>query len=157
MVQNLKDLMKQFSDETKCREFLVQQRWNGKPECPYCKSTISYKIENGKRFKCGNSECYKKYSVTVGSVFHASNIPLTTWFPAMYLILSHKKGISSIQLGKDLGVTQKTAWFMNHRIRESLKEKGSSLLANTALVKVRLIIPKQLKNKLGTIMDKIYL
>ena len=120
--------MAKFSDENVCREFLIQQRWNGKPICPYCGCDKSYKIENGKRFKCGNSECYKKYSVTVGSVFHASNIPLTTWFPAMYLILSHKKGISSCQLARDLGVTQKTAWFMNHRIRESLKEKGSSLL-----------------------------
>ena len=131
MVQNLKDLIKKFSDEDKCRHFLVQQRWNGNPECPYCNSTKWYSIENGKRFKCGNKECYKKYSVTVGTVFHASNIPLTTWFPALYLVTAHKKGISSIQLAKDLGTTQKTAWFMIHRIRESLKEKGSSLLSGT--------------------------
>jgi transposase-like protein len=131
MVQNLKDLMAKFSDEAQCRAFLVQQRWNGSPICPYCQSEKWYSIEDGKRFKCGNSKCYKKYSVTVGSVFHASNIPLTTWFPAMYLILSHKKGISSIQLAKDLGVTQKTAWFMLHRIRESLKEKNSPLLSGT--------------------------
>ena len=130
MVQNLKYLMKKFADENVCREFLIQQRWNGKPVCPYCGCDKHYKIENGKRFKCGNSECYKKYSVTVGSIFHASNIPLSTWFPAVYLIVSHKKGISSCQLARDLGVTQKTAWFMLHRIRESLKEKGSSLLGN---------------------------
>jgi transposase-like protein len=131
MVQNLKQLMKDFSTEEYCREFLIRQRWNGKPQCPYCGCDKSYKIENGKRFKCGNSECYKKYSVTVGTIFHASNIPLTTWFPAMYLITAHKKGISSIQLAKDLGVSQKTAWFMNHRIRESLKEKNSPLLSGT--------------------------
>lgn len=134
MVQNLKDLMAKFSSEDVCRDFLVQQRWNGKPECPYCGCDKSYMIEQGKRFKCGNSECYKKYSVTVGTVFHASNIPLTTWFPAMYLILSHKKGISSCQLAKDMGVTQKTAWFMLHRIRESLKEKNSPLLSNVVEV-----------------------
>jgi len=131
MVQNLKDLMAKFSNEDVCREYLAKQRWNGEPVCPYCGAGKHYIIENGKRYKCGNSECYKKYSVTVGSIFHASNIPLTTWFPAMYLILSHKKGISSIQLAKDLGVTQKTAWFMLHRIREALKEKGSSLLGGT--------------------------
>ncbi|MEP7238113.1 MAG: IS1595 family transposase [Ferruginibacter sp.] len=130
MVQNLKDLMAKFSNEDTCREFLAQQRWGGKPVCPYCGSGKHYIIEGGKRYKCGNNECYKKYSVTVGSIFHASNIPLTTWFPAMYLIISHKKGISSIQLGKDLGVTQKTAWFMLHRIRESLKDKESTLLSN---------------------------
>ena len=131
MVKNIKDLFKKFSVESDCREFLVQQRWNGNPECPYCNSTKWYSIENGKRFKCGNKECYKKYSVTVGTVFHASNIPLTTWFPALYLVTAHKKGISSIQLAKDLGTTQKTAWFMIHRIRESLKEKGSTLLSGT--------------------------
>lgn len=128
MVKNLKDLMTRFKDEDVCREYLVKQLWNGVPVCPYCGCTKSYRIENGKRFKCGNSACYKKYSVTVGTVFHASNIPLSTWFPAMYLIASNKKGISSIQLGKHLGVTQKTAWFMMHRIREALKEKNSPLL-----------------------------
>ncbi|MDP4284106.1 MAG: IS1595 family transposase [Bacteroidota bacterium] len=130
-VKTLTDVIRQFSDEDKCRQFLVQQRWNGCPECPYCGSNKYYIIENGKRFKCGNKECYKKYSVTTGSVFHASNIPLTTWFPAVYLITSHKKGISSIQLAKDLGVTQKTGWFMLHRIREFLKTNGSLLLKNT--------------------------
>jgi transposase-like protein len=131
MVTNLKQLMKDFSDEQHCRDFLVRQRWNGSPVCPYCGSGKWYSIEGGKRFKCGNSECYKKYSVTVGTVFHASNIPLTTWFPAMYILSAHKKGISSVQLAKDLGVTQKTAWFMMHRIRESLKDKSSDLLRGT--------------------------
>lgn len=134
MVKNLKDLMKKFESEEKCREFLIQQRWNGIPECPKCGSTKSYKIDNGKRFKCANNQCYNKFSVTVGTVFEASNIPLSTWFPAMYLIISHKKGISSVQLAKDLGVTQKTAWFMLHRIRESLQEKGSNLLSNVVEV-----------------------
>ena len=134
MITNLKQLMQDFDTEEKCRAFLVRQRWNGSPVCPYCQSNKWYSIEGGKRFKCGNSECYKKYSVTVGTVFHASNIPLTTWFPAMYIISAHKKGISSIQLSKDLGVTQKTAWFMLHRIRESLKDKNSDLL--TGVVEV---------------------
>jgi len=128
MVKNLKDLMTRFKDEAACREFLVQQRWNGEPICPYCGHRKSYRIEAGKRFKCANQTCYKKYSVTVGTIFEASNIPLTTWFAAMYLITAHKKGISSVQLGKDLGVTQKTAWFVLHRIRESLRENSPALL-----------------------------
>jgi transposase-like protein len=131
MVKNLKDLFAKFKDEAACRELLIQQRWNGKPECPYCGHDKAYVIENGKRFKCANQTCYKKYSVTVGTVFEASNIPLTTWFPAMYIIASHKKGISSVQLAKDLGVTQKTAWFMLHRIRESLKDNHPGLLSGT--------------------------
>lgn len=131
---NLKELIVRFQDEDTCIKYLVQQRWGGNPVCPYCGATKYYNIENGKRFKCGNKECYKKYSVTVGTVMQATNIPLSTWLPAMYLIASHKKGISSCQLARDLGVTQKTAWFMLHRIRESLKEKGSALLTNTVEV-----------------------
>jgi transposase-like protein len=129
MVKDLKDLFKKFDDEAKCREFLVQQRWNGVPECPYCGCRKSYSIEAGKRFKCANSECWKKYSVTVGTIFEATNIPLSKWFPAVYIATAHKKGISSVQLAKDLGVTQKTAWFMLHRIREGLRENQPLLLS----------------------------
>jgi transposase-like protein len=129
MVKNLKDLFAKFKDEDVCRQFLIKQRWNGIPVCPYCGHTKAYNIENGKRFKCANQTCYKKYSVTVGTIFEASNIPLSTWFPAMYIIASHKKGISSYQLAKDIGVSQKTAWFMLHRIRESLKENHPNLLS----------------------------
>src|SRR5665213_2757892 len=129
MVKNLKDLMAKFSNENKCREMLVAQRWNGVPTCPKCGCQKSYIIDMGKRFKCANNKCYYRYSVVTGTVFEASNIPLTTWFPAMYLIASHKKGISSVQLAKDLGVTQKTGWFMLHRIREALKDKNSKLLS----------------------------
>lgn len=133
-IRNLKELFIEFSDEQKCRDLLVQQRWNGSPICPYCGSNNFYVIEGGKRFKCGNKECYKKYSVTVGTIFHASNIPLSTWFGAVYLLSSHKKGISSCQVAKDLGVSQKTAWFMLHRIRESLNNNTLPLLKNTVEV-----------------------
>ena len=129
--KNLKELIKNFSDEQKCIDLLVQMRWNGCPICPYCNSDKWYKIEGGKRFKCANKECYKKYSVTVGTPMKASNIPLTTWLPAIYLVTSHKKGISSCQLAKDLGTSQKTAWFMIHRIREMHREKQLFPLKNT--------------------------
>ena len=132
MVKNLKDLMKKFADERVCREHLENKRWpDGNITCQYCGHNKCYKIENGTRYKCANNKCYKRFKVTVGTIFEASNIPLSTWFPALYLILSHKKGISSIQLGKDLGVTQKTAWFMLHRIRQQLKANSSTLLSGT--------------------------
>ncbi len=128
--KNLKELIREFSDEQKCIDFLVQYRWHGSPVCPYCNSNKWYSIEKGKRFKCGNSQCYKKYSVTVGTIFHGSHIPLSTWFPALYFLSAHKKGISSCQLARDLGICQKTAWFMLHRIRESLRSKDSIFLKN---------------------------
>jgi transposase-like protein len=131
MVKNLQHLTKIFNSEKKCIDFLIKQRWNNEPVCPYCGHKKAYIIEGGKRFKCANSECYKKFSVTVGTIFHASNIKLNIWFKAVYLILSHKKGISSCQLARDLGTTQKTAWFMLHRIRESLKETNPEMLFGT--------------------------
>ncbi len=116
--KNLHDLLSQLPDEASCRLYFEQYRWaEGKPVCPHCGSGRAYRIEKGKRFKCGNPECYKKYSVMVGTIFESSNIPLQKWFIAIYMATNHKKGISSCQLARDLGVTQKTAWFMLHRLR----------------------------------------
>jgi transposase-like protein len=131
MIKNLKQVFRKFNTEAKCIDFMVQSRWNGKPVCPFCGHEKSYVVNNGKGFKCASSACYKKYSVTIGTVFQCSNIPLTTWLPAVYIIHSHKKGISSVQLAKDLGVTQKTSWFMLHRIREFMKENNPGLLGGT--------------------------
>ena len=129
--KNLKELLVNFgNDEQKCREYLAQRRWNGNPQCVYCGHENPYVIENGKRYKCRNKACHKKFSVTVGTIFEDSNIPLSTWFAAVYICTSHKKGISSHQLGRDLGLTQKTAWFLEHRIREMLKDKNPALLKN---------------------------
>jgi transposase-like protein len=130
MFTNLRELVLSMPTEETCREYLVQQRWQGKPVCPYCGSGRVYSIEKGKRFKCGNSECYKKFSATVGTIFEASNIPLSKWFLAVYISTAHKKGISSYQLGKDVGVTQKTGWFMLHRIREMMRTKHETKLDN---------------------------
>lgn len=127
--KSLIELFDTFKTEEQCREYLVQQRWNGKPVCPHCGySDKAYKIEGGKRFKCGNKECYKKYSVTVGTFFENSNIELRTWFAAMYLITAHKKGISSLQLSRDLNIHQKTAWFMLHRIRGMVANNAPDML-----------------------------
>lgn len=134
MVKSFAEFMQKFGTEEKCMEFLIEKIWEGIPTCPHCGCTKSYKIEGGKRFKCANNQCYKKYRVTVGTIFESSNIPLTKWFHAMYVLTAHKKGISSVQLAKDIGVTQKTSWFILHRIREALREKGSILLKNDVQV-----------------------
>ena len=118
--RNLKDLIQYFSDEDICRQYLEAHRWGGIPTCPHCSSDKWYKIKNTPRYKCGN--CKKKYSVTVGTFMENSNIPLSSWFMAIYVIAAHKAGISSIQLGKDIGVTQKSAWFLGHRIRKMFEE-----------------------------------
>ena len=129
MFKNLHELLLKMPTEKDCRDYLIQQRWNGKPVCPYCGfDSKTYVIEGGKRFKCGSKECGKKYSVTVGTIFESSQIPLTKWLNACYVVTAHKKGISSHQLGRDLGITQRSAWFMIHRIREMMKNVSDVLL-----------------------------
>lgn len=128
MFNNLRELIVSMPDEKRCRDYIAEQRWHGKPVCPYCGHEKCYVIENGERYKCANNKCYKRFTVTVGTIFHASNVPLTKWLTAIYIITAHKKGISSHQLAKDVGVTQKTAWFMNHRIREVLKPTQDEIL-----------------------------
>lgn len=123
MFNNLHELIATMPDEKACRDYVIQQRWNGKPVCPHCGHDKVYIIEGGKKFKCASKLCYKKFSVTVGTVFECSNIPLTKWLMALYICTAHKKGISSYQLAKDIGVSQKTAWFMLHRLREILRVK----------------------------------
>jgi len=117
---NLVQLFSYFNNEQVCREYLEQIRWNGNITCPYedCKHDKVFKYSNGKVYKC--DKCKRQFSVKVGTMFEGSKISLQKWFAAIYLMTSHKKGISSLQLHRDLGITQKTAWFMLHRIRHSL-------------------------------------
>lgn len=129
MFKNLRELILSMPTEEICREYLAKQRWpDGKVTCPYCGHPKSYVIDKGERYKCASKECYKRFRITVGTIFESSNVPLTKWFTAIYLITAHKKGISSHQLGKDISVTQQTAWFMLHRVREMLRKKEAVML-----------------------------
>lgn len=121
-----------FKDEETCRAYLEQQRWGGTPACPFCGVVNPYKTNRG--FKCRNKACHKKFSVTVGTVYENSKIPLHIWFAAIYLGTSSKKGISSLQTSRQLGITQKTAWFLNHRVREMLREKAPQMLTGTVQI-----------------------
>lgn len=118
MFKNLRELIASMPDESQCREYLIDQRWpDGKVICPYCDCGKVYRIKERSRFICSSKECGKKFSVTVGTFFQDSKIPIKKWLTALYLSTAHKKGISSYQLGRDIGVSQKCAWFMLHRIR----------------------------------------
>lgn len=118
--KTLVDLLTYFNNEQVCRDYLELIRWNGQLECPYsdCSHNKIFKYSNGKVYKC--DKCKRQYSVRVGTIFEDSKISLQKWYAAIYLITSHKKGISSLQLHRDCGVTQKTAWYMLHRVRHSL-------------------------------------
>jgi len=126
--KSILEFQREFSTEDKCRKYLEQQRWNGTPACPFCGSLNVCRFSNGKIFKCREKQCRQKFSVTVGTIYQNTKIPLTKWFLATYILSVHSKGISSLQLANWLGTTQKTAWHLNHRIREMLTDKSPELL-----------------------------
>jgi len=128
--KNLVEFQKYFHSEEVCREFLEKNRWPNGLVCPFCQSQKVYRFSDGRRFKCAERTCNKKFTVTVGAIYENSKVPLQKWFLGMYIIENHKKGISSCQLAKDIGVTQKSAWFMLHRIREMMREKQNIKLDN---------------------------
>ena len=120
-----------FTDANAAREHLEAQRWPNGPYCPHCGNADQDRIVKmeGEKHRPGLyncRECRKQFSVTVGTVFERSKVPLNKWLLATYLLTSSKKGISAHQLHRTIGVTYKTAWFMFHRIREAMKPaKGS--------------------------------
>src|SRR5436190_1760932 len=120
--KTLQACIQYFSDENVCIALLRDIRWpNGVVPCMNCgQSDTTYYLENQKRWKCRG--CKKQFSVKVGTIFEDSPISLTKWFPAMWLICGAKNGISSYELGRAIGVTQKSAWFMNHRIRLAMNQ-----------------------------------
>lgn len=115
--KNLKGLMKHLSDEGACQTYMEQMRWGGTPRCAHCQHPRPYRLKDGKTFRCSSRFCRKDFTVTVGTVFEGSKVSCSNWMTALYLLVSQSKGISSVQLGKHLGVTQKTAWFILHRLR----------------------------------------
>lgn len=122
--KSLQDVVLRFLDEKVCEAYLEQLRWNGKPECPHCECSKMYRLKSVKQpYKCGDRFCGKKFSVRIGLIFEASNIPLSKWFIAIFLMSNHKKGISSCQLARDLNITQKSGWHMVMRIREMMRAK----------------------------------
>lgn len=144
--KNLPELIRYFSEEKRAWDYLELQKWDGTPTCPHCGSTKVYRLKEGPNFKCGNKECDRKFNAKVGSIFENSKIPLSKWYAAIYIATAHKKGISSLQLGRDLGVTQKTAWFMMHRIRELARVNNEVELSDTIQIDETYVKGK-MKNK----------
>lgn len=118
-----------YTDEDAARQHLEALRWPDGPFCPHCGSLEGITKLAGQStrpgvYKC--NECRKPFSVTVGTVFERSHIPLHKWLYANHLLCSSKKGISAHQLHRMLGITYKSAWFMAHRLREAMKDDGFS-------------------------------
>jgi transposase-like protein len=121
--QTLQQAIQYFSDENNCREFMIAMRWpDGNVRCPRCGSERVTWLEKAKLYFCPVKHEKQKFSLKVGTIFEDSPISLQKWLPAMWLLCNAKNGISSYELHRALGVTQKTAWFMLHRIRAAMRD-----------------------------------
>lgn len=113
-----------FADPDVCVDFVAAMRWPQGVTCPHCESKkVSY-LSSRRIWKCMAKECHKQFSVKTQSVFEDSPISLDKWLTAVWLIVNCKNGISSYEIARDLKVTQKTAWFMLHRIREAMRDES---------------------------------
>src|SRR5947199_6795549 len=122
--KSLSDMTATFADEDSCINHFRSLRWPdpNQTACPHCGAIGRPYLLGNNTHKCAS--CLKKFTVRNGTIFEDSKISLRKWFMAIFLMTSHKKGISSCQLAKDIGVTQKTAWFMLHRIRNAAATKA---------------------------------
>jgi transposase-like protein len=128
-VKTLQQAIQHFADSENCRKFMVFMRWpDGVVKCPICDATKLTWLAKAKVYQCYGDHPRKKFSLKVGTVFEDSPIGLEKWLPAMWLLTNCKNGISSYELHRALGVTQKTAWFMLHRIRLAMQNGTFSKL-----------------------------
>jgi transposase-like protein len=111
-----------FADVDVATLFVASLRWPDGVRCPHCESVDCSYVSSRRIWQCKN--CRKQFSVKVGSIFEDSPIPLSKWLPAMWMLVNCKNGVSSYELARDLGVTQKTAWFMLHRLRLAITAKS---------------------------------
>jgi transposase-like protein len=122
-----------FQDADKAREYLERIRWPNGPVCPHCGVIGGHYALAGKAHRPGVlkcKDCRKQFSVTVGTVFEGTKIPLNKWLFAVHMMCASKKAVSSHQIHRMLGITYKSAWFMTHRIREAMKPDGGGLLGS---------------------------
>ncbi len=120
--KTLTDLMVAFQEPQAAIDHFTAIRWKNGQFCPHCGHEKVYALSQKNKFKC--ADCRAKFSITVGTIFENTKLPLRVWFGAIWLITNHKKGIASTTLATDLGITQKTAWFVLHRLRHAARTRS---------------------------------
>lgn len=121
------EVIQMFPDEQAAVDYLSKILWPLGPVCPYCQSDRNSPCKGKKHFhQC--KDCRKFFTIRVGTIFERSHVPLHKWLLAMYLIVTERKGVSSLQLSKQLGITQKSAWFLEQRIRVAMGNQGVKML-----------------------------
>jgi transposase-like protein len=129
-IKTLREAVVHFSNFENCKKLMVELRWpDGAVKCPRCDSDKVTFLSNARVWKCYGKHPMAKFSLKTGTIFEDSPLGLEKWLPAVWLLVNCKNGVSSCELARDLGVTQKTAWFMAHRLRFALTEGGFELLS----------------------------
>lgn len=123
--KNLAQFMAAFPDEKACRAYFEKVRFANGDFCPHCGHDKINRFADGLRYRC--KSCKQDFTIKTGTIFGESKLPLQKWFMAIFLLTTRKKGISSIELSSLVGVSQKTAWFLDMRIREAMKQGGNML------------------------------
>ncbi|HEV2491842.1 MAG TPA: IS1595 family transposase [Terriglobia bacterium] len=126
---NLVDVINHFPTDDRCRELLRRLRWPNGPECPRCHGKAAELETEKELFYCG--ECDYQFTVTAGTIFNDTHLPLTKWFLATLLLCESRKGMSANQIKRTLGISYKTAWYLCHRIRAAMKETDKPMLDGT--------------------------
>ncbi len=129
--KSLTEFVDHFKDEATCREHFAKIRFRDGEYCPHCGHSEIYRFKSGARYRC--AKCKVDFTIKTGTVFGESKLPLRKWFIAIYLLSTSSKGISSVQLAKQVGVSQKTAWFLNHRIRAAMKQNNGQLFGSVEM------------------------
>lgn len=121
--KTLQEAVLYFADYENCRRFMIELRWpDGKVRCPQCGSGKVTYLANAKLYKCYGDHAKPKFSLKVGTIFEDSPIGLDKWLAGLWLIVNCKNGISSYEIGRDLGISQKSAWHLAHRLRFALHQ-----------------------------------
>lgn len=141
MDMNIIELMDKFGTDDKCLEMLEDLRWPNGVSCPRCEGEKISSIKARGQYDC--DECRYQFSVTSGTIFHDTHLPLKKWFVAIYLTVESKKGISANQMKRTIGVSYKTAWYLCHRIRAAMTESNPEKLTDTVEVDETFVGGKQ--------------
>lgn len=139
--------MKMFPDEASSTAYFERKRWGHEVSCPCCGSNSVAVIENKKPMPFRCRDCRKHFSVRTGTILAESKLGLQKWLLAIYMLHTARKGVSSVQMAKELGITQKSAWFLNHRIREAMAKRGGLLGGDKAVEVDETYVGGKEKNK----------
>ena len=118
---SFKEFRERFQTEESCETYLFQQRWPDGFVCPKCGGTGCYQLSRRREYVC--QHCHRQSSVTAGTVLHRTHLPLTVWFWAIYLVVRDKRGISAVQLSRELEIAYSSAWYLLHRLRKAMGQR----------------------------------